>query len=186
MTLFFKHSEWMALIFIALLTFTAYSSALNGEFIWDDDLYITQNTLLTSPHGLWQIWTTTKSPQYYPLVFTTFWIEQRLWGLNPAGYHVVNVILHAANAVLVWLLLRRLELPGAWMIGAVFAVHPVNVESVAWISERKNVLSALFYLLSIGCYLQYESKRRTDGRAVSFGMRRPWGCSFLHYSAKRW
>jgi len=156
MRILYERFSWLALIAIVLLTFTAYSSAIHGGFIWDDDDYVTQNTLLTAPHGLWQIWTTTKSPQYYPLVFTSFWVEQRLWGLNATGYHAVNVSLHAINAILVWWLLRRLEVPGAWMIGAIFAVHPVHVESVAWISERKNVLSGLFYLLSIGCYLEYE------------------------------
>jgi tetratricopeptide (TPR) repeat protein len=103
-------------------------------------------------------------------VFTTFWLEYRLWGLNPVGYHAVNIILHAVNAIIVFWLLRRLEVPGAWMIGAVFAVHPVHVESVAWISERKNVLSALFYLLSIGCYLEYESKRRWGWYAGALGL----------------
>jgi len=165
-----KRFSWLGLIAIVLLTFTAYSPAIHGGFIWDDDSYLTQNPLLTSPHGLWQIWTTTKSPQYYPLVFTTFWAEQRLWGLNPFGYHAVNVSLHAINAVIVFWLLRRLGVPEAWMIGAIFAVHPVHVESVAWITERKNVLSALFYLLSIGCYLQYESKRRLNWYAGSLGL----------------
>src|SRR6266446_4370000 len=170
MTTLCKRFQWLALFAIVLLTFTAYSSAIRGGFIWDDDAYVAQNPLLTAPHGLWQIWTTTKSPQYYPLVFTSFWVEQRLWGLNPAGYHAVNVSLHAINAILVWLFRSRLEVPGAWMIGAIFAVHPVHVESVAWITERKNVLSGLFYLLSIGCYLEYESKRRWVWYAGALGL----------------
>src|SRR6266478_7926016 len=99
MRILYERFSWLALIAIVLLTFTAYSSAIHGGFIWDDDDYVTQNTLLTAPHGLWQIWTTTKSPQYYPLVFTTFWLEYRLWGLNPVGYHTVNIILHAVNAI---------------------------------------------------------------------------------------
>src|SRR6202795_4090197 len=90
MKMFRERFSWLGLIGIVLLTFTAYSSAIRGGFIWDDDLYVTQNPLLTAPHGLWQIWTTTKSVQYYPLVFTTFWVERQLWGLNPAGYHMVN------------------------------------------------------------------------------------------------
>jgi len=162
--------SWLPLIAIVLLTFAAYSSAIRGGFILDDDYYVTQNPLLTAPHGLWQIWNTTKSPQYYPLVFTTFWVEQRLWGLNPIGYHAVNVSLHAINAVIVFWLLRRLEVPGAWMIGAVFAVHPVHVESVAWITERKNVLSALFYLLSMGCYLRFESVQRWSWYVGALGL----------------
>src|SRR5436309_11918576 len=77
-----------------ILTFVAYSSAIHGGFIWDDNNYGTANSLLTAPNGLWRIWTTTESPQFYPLVFTTFWVERRLWGLQPSGYHIVNVILH--------------------------------------------------------------------------------------------
>ena len=165
-----KRYPWLQAAAIVLLMFMVYASAIGGGFIWDDDSYVTQNPLLTSPHGLLEIWTTAKSPQYYPLVFTTFWAEYRLWGLHPAGYHTVNVILHAINSVLLFFLLRRLEVPGAWMIGAVFAVHPVHVESVAWITERKNVLSALFYLLSIGCYLEYESKHRRGWYAGAFGL----------------
>jgi tetratricopeptide (TPR) repeat protein len=165
-----KRLQWLALIAIVLLTFTAYSSAIRGGFIWDDDDYVTQNPLLTGPHGLWRIWSTTESPQYYPMVFTTFWMERRLWGLNPMGYHAVNVFLHAINAILVWWLLRRLEVPGAWMIGAIFAVHPVHVESVAWISERKNVLSGLFYLLAMVCYLQFQTERRSVWYAGALGL----------------
>src|SRR5262245_46564907 len=103
-----KRFMWLQAAAIVLLTFTVYTSAIRGGFIWDDDFYVTQNPLLTAPHGLLDIWTTTKSPQYYPLVFTTFWMEYRLWGLHPAGYHAVNVILHALNAVIIFLLLRRL------------------------------------------------------------------------------
>ena len=162
--------QWLGWVAIVLLTFAAYSSAIRGGFIWDDDAYLTNNPLLTSPHGLWQIWTTTKSPQYYPLVFTTFWVERHLWGLNSTGYHAVNVSLHVMNALLVWWLLRRLEVPGAWMIGAIFAVHPVHVESVAWITERKNVLSGLLYLLAVGSYLRFETERRWSWYAGALGL----------------
>src|SRR5262249_44703460 len=107
-------------------------------------------------------------PQYYPLVFTTFWVEYHLWDLSPAGYHLVNVLLHAANAWLVWLVLRRLGIPGAWLAAAIFGLHPVHVESVAWITERKNVLSGLFYLGAMLVYLDIAALGRqqveTTGR----------------------
>lgn len=149
-------------IIIIVATLLAYVPAMRGEFIWDDDYYVTNNALLKSWEGLQRIWfevipdpSVYSLPQYYPLTHTTFWIEYRLWGLNPAGYHTVNVILHIANALLVWLLLRKLSVPGAWLAGALFALHPINVESVAWIAERKNVLSLLFYLSSLYVYLRY-------------------------------
>ena len=134
----------------------AYLPATRGGFIWDDDDYVTNNPTLRSREGLRAIWFRPgATPQYYPLVFTGFWMEYRLWGLSPAGYHWVNVLLHAANAVLVWRLLGRLKVPGAWLAAAVFALHPVQVESVGWITERKNVLSALLYLTALLAYFRF-------------------------------
>jgi tetratricopeptide (TPR) repeat protein len=151
---------------LVLLTLAAYAPALGAGFIWDDDDYVTENPLLRDGDGLRRIWLTTDTPQYYPLVFTSFWIEHRLWGLAPAGYHAVNVLLHALNALLVAHVLRRLDVRGAWWIAALFAVHPVHVESVAWITERKNVLSALFYLLAFASWLRFER----DGRRRSYAL----------------
>jgi hypothetical protein len=140
---------------MVLLVVIGYIPALAGGFVWDDDNYITDNPALRSLAGLAQIWFQPHStPQYYPLVFSTFWLEYRLWGLNPAGYHAVNVLLQAANGLLLWILLKRLGVPGAWLAAAVFAVHPVHVESVAWVTERKNVLSGLFYLGAAICLLR--------------------------------
>ena len=142
------------------LTVGAYIPALNGGFIWDDDDYVQDNLTLRSLAGLGQIWFQPGATrQYYPLVHTTYWLEYRLWGLNPTGYHVVNVILHALSAVLVWRLLIRLQVPGAWAAAALFALHPVHVESVAWITERKNTLSGAFYLSAAWAYLRYEEAR---------------------------
>jgi tetratricopeptide (TPR) repeat protein len=142
-----------ALLFLGLV---AYVPAMGGGFIWDDDAYLTKNQVVKSEHGLWQIWSDPMSgPQYYPLVFTTFWAEYQLWGLKPLGYHVTNVLLHAVNAILLWQVLRRLAVPGAWLAAAVFVVHPVYVESVAWVTERKNVLSGLFYLAAALAYFRF-------------------------------
>lgn len=144
------------IVLIATLTPLCYFSALQGDFLWDDDHYVTQNDTLKTPQGLRRIWGDPRAtPQYYPLVFTTFWIEYRLWGLNPLGFHLTNVFLHAANAVLLWCLLRALSVPGAWLAAAAFALHPVHVESVAWITERKNVLSGFFFLASFLAYWRF-------------------------------
>ncbi|MBD3160517.1 MAG: tetratricopeptide repeat protein [Candidatus Eisenbacteria bacterium] len=134
---------------LLLITILAHFPALDAGFIWDDDAYVTENETLWRPGGLERIWLDpSATSQYYPLVYTTFWIEHRLWGLEPLGYHVVNVLLHAAVAFLLWLSLSRLGIGPAWLAAAVFAVHPVHVESVAWITERKNVLSGIFYFSS--------------------------------------
>jgi len=145
------------------LIFLVYVPSLSSSFIWDDDDYVTENGTLRSLGGLRQIWLEpAATPQYYPLVFTTFWIEQHLWGLNPTGYHLVNSLLHAANAVGVWLILRRLSIPGAWLAAALFGLHPVHVESVAWVTERKNVLSASFYLLALWQFLGWVERVPSD------------------------
>lgn len=148
------------LLAIVALTLAAYVPAFQAGFIWDDDAYVTQNTLLRSTDGLRRIWFSAESPQYYPLVFTSFWVEYRLWGLEPAGYHVVNVLLHGLNAAFVGLILRRLRVPGGLWVALLFALHPVHVESVAWVTERKNVLSALFYLAAFLSYLRFDETGR--------------------------
>jgi tetratricopeptide (TPR) repeat protein len=145
---------------LAALTILVYRPAWNGGFLWDDDDYITKNELLTAPDGLRRIWFSLDSPsQYFPLTYSTFRLERALWGLNPTGYHWVNLLLHVANALLVWAVLSRLKVPGAWLAGAIFALHPVQAESVAWITERKNVLMGFFFLLTLLAWIAF-----VDGR----------------------
>jgi tetratricopeptide (TPR) repeat protein len=145
---------------IVLLVFLAYLPALRGGFVWDDDEYVTNNPLLTAPDGLRRIWFTMDSPsQYFPLTYTVFRIERSLWGLNPTGYHCVNILLHAINALLVGLVLQRLSVPGAWLAAALFALHPVQVEAVAWITELKSVLSLFFILLALFCWIEFIGER---------------------------
>jgi protein O-mannosyl-transferase len=147
---------WLFGLFLVAVTLIAYGPAWRAGFIWDDDVYVTQNPLLTAPDGLRQIWFSLQSPsQYFPLTYTTFYVERALWGFHPLGYHLVNLLLHAANALLVWRVLARLRLPGAWLAAAIFALHPVQVESVAWITERKNVLMAFFFLLTLLAWIRF-------------------------------
>jgi tetratricopeptide (TPR) repeat protein len=148
-------------VVIALLVIIAYLPALRGQFIWDDDFHVLKTASLRSLSGLWRIWFQPgATQQYYPLTYSSFWIDYHLWGLNPPPYHAENILLHALNAVLVWRILRRLEVPGAWLGAALFALHPVCVESVAWVSERKNTLSGFFFLLSLMAATKFWLPRR--------------------------
>lgn len=166
---------------LIVATMIAYLPAFGAEFIWDDDAYLTNNTVLFAPDALRRIWFELGATiQYYPLVFTTFWIEHHLWGANPVGYHVVNILLHAMAAVLVWRVLVRLEVPGAAWAAAIFALHPVHVESVAWVTERKNVLSIIFYLLAIRAYVPF---LRADAITPSSRLQGPYVASFLWFVA---
>ncbi len=157
----------LALIALGLLVAVPYLPAmLWGGFVWDDNTYVKVDPV-RDVSGLWQIWFSPSALEeeghYWPITYTTFWLEHKLWGFDPAGYHIVNVLLHLANTLLLWHLLRRLAVPGAWVIAAVFAVHPLHVESVAWIFERKDVLSGLFYLAAVlawMCFVEQPNSRR--------------------------
>jgi Flp pilus assembly protein TadD len=147
---------------LVLLTAAAYLPAINAGYIWDDDTLLTANPQMRSLDGLAQIWTGEHSRDYTPLTLATFWLEWRLWGGNPAGYHVVNILLHALCALLLWSILERLRIPGAWLGALLFAIHPVNVASVAWIAERKNTLSSALFLGSILGYLAGRDEKRRE------------------------
>ncbi len=141
---------------LALLVMIVYFPTLGNGFIWDDDAHVLNNVALRSGDGLYSMWFKWGAiPQYYPLVHTTLWAEYQLWGFQPVGYHLVNMLMQAACAILLWRVLLRLNVPGAWLAAAIFAVHPVCVESVAWVSELKNLQSAALALGSILVYLRY-------------------------------
>ena len=141
---------------LLVLVFVCYAWTSRAGYIWDDNAYVTGNSTLRDFNGLSRIWTQPgATPQYYPLTFTSFWLETRVFGMKPAVSHVINALLHAGSVLLLWKILRRLAVPGAWMAAAVFAVHPMNVESVAWIAERKNTLSMILMLSATYIYLAY-------------------------------
>ena len=149
---------------LALLAGVCYLPAmLWGGFVWDDFIWF-QSQAVLEWSGLGAIWSWPSiiegEEHYWPLTYTTFWLEHKIWGLEPAGYHVVNVLLHLLNSLLLWRLLLRLAVPGAWVVAAVFAAHPLHVESVAWIIERKDVLSGLFYLTAVLAWLRFLEQPR--------------------------
>ena len=160
-------ATWVGLFCAALL---AYWPALQGTLVWDDGSHVTKLGL-QSFRGLWRIWFDLgATQQYYPLLHSAFWLEHRMWGDSVMGYHLTSVALHAVSACLVVMIARRLSLPGAWFAGFIFAVHPVCVESVAWISEQKSTLSAVFYLAAALTYLHFDRTRRRSQYFLALGL----------------
>ncbi len=153
------------IILIAMLAFLAYFPSLNGGFIWDDkDVFLAEKKVVKNPDGLYKFWCTNETTDYWPLTYSSFWIEWRLWKINTAGYHITNLIFHVAESLLIWIILRKLSIPGGFLAGMIFALHPVNVESVAWIAELKDVLAVLFFLLSILWYLKVQEASGNGNR----------------------
>jgi tetratricopeptide (TPR) repeat protein len=152
-----------------LAALAAYQPAWQGGPLWDDDAHLTPPTL-ASTGGLWRIWSdVTVSQQYYPVVSTAFWVMNRAWGHDPLGYHLVNILLHACSGFLVAGILRRWSVPGAMLAAVIFTLHPVHVESVAWMTELKNTLSGVFYLLAATAYLRFDETRRPAAYAAALG-----------------
>jgi tetratricopeptide (TPR) repeat protein len=147
-------------VLIMVVVFICYLPCISGGFIWDDNSLMAENLTVKAVDGLYRFWCTTEPQDYWPVTNTSFWLEWRLWGIRSTGYHVTNLILHIVTALLIWVILRKLCMPGAFLAGLIFAVHPVNVESVGWIAERKNLLALLFFLVSILCYLEFLKRAR--------------------------
>lgn len=157
-------------VLLVACVFAVYYPVWRAGFIWDDDAHLTRPDLL-SLGGLGRIWAEPgATQQYYPLLHSVFWMLAHLVGRAPAVYHWLNLALHAANALLVWRILGRLEAKGAVLAAALFAVHPVMVESVAWVSELKNTLSGFFYLGAALVYLRYDATRGRGWLAAAFGV----------------
>lgn len=157
---------WLGWLLFAVLCVVAYHPSIHGGFLWDDNGHVTKPEL-QSLSGLARIWFEPgASQQYYPVLHSAFWFEHKLWGDAALGYHWLSIFLHATAAALLVRVLQRLAIRGAWLAGLIFALHPVCVESVAWISEQKNTLSAVFYLLAALAYLRFD-EYRGDGTAVT-------------------
>ena len=156
----FWRRDWFWALLLSALVFIAYAQVFRAGFIWDDESHLTRNPCVIGPLGLKEIWTSAQAV-YYPLVLTTFWALHKVVGLTPLPYHALNVSLHAASAILLWRVLKLLQVRGAWLGAALWALHPVMVQSVAWVTELKNTQSCLFYLLSIFFFLKWEKQRET-------------------------
>jgi len=159
--------DWLWGLILIISVILTYAPVWKAEFIWDDDTILTANPSIVGPLGLKEIWTTSAA-DICPLTLTTFWLEHALWGLSPLPYHFVNVLMHGACAVLLWRVLRGLRVQGAWLGAALWALHPVAVESVAWITEMKNTESGVFFLLAILFFVRWLRTKEFGGR-VGFG-----------------
>ena len=165
-----RRRDWLLAIGLMAAVLLAYQQVWNGQPLWDDNGHLTKPEL-RSADGLVRIWTEPgATQQYYPLVHTVFWLEQKIWGDATVGYHLVNILVHIGAALLLVKLLRRLEVSGAWLAGAVWALHPVQVESVAWISELKNTLSGVCYLASALVYLRFDRERKQSQYALALAL----------------
>ena len=163
---------WPPAVLALLVILTYLPAMLWGGFVWDDINHIPGETAVRDWAGIFRIWLepdAVSEPHYRPMTYTTFWLEHKLWGFAAPGYHAVNVLLHLANTLLLWRILRWLKVPGALAVAALFAVHPIHVESVAWVIERKDVLSGMFYLACILAWLRHSERpgRWTYGGALT-------------------
>src|SRR5438034_221419 len=162
--------DWSFCLILAVVTILAYQPAWHGGLLWDDAAHVGGPELRTLD-GLRRIWFVPRTTQqYYPLLHTSYWLQQRLWGDSPTGYHLVNLLLHIGCVVLVLKILRLLRIPGAALAAILFALHPVNVETVAWITERKNTLSGVFCLAATLWHLKFDESRNRRSYAMALGL----------------
>jgi protein O-mannosyl-transferase len=148
--------------FIAGLAIAIYLPAMSGQFIMDDDALLFESPLVRAPDGWLRFWSLAEPIDFTPIAYDSLWFEWRLWNMSPVGYRITNLALHIASALMIWLILRRLAVPGAYLAALLFVVHPVNVESVAWIAQRRNVLALFFALLSVWWYLKFAAADDLD------------------------
>ncbi len=170
----FKPKYFVLLLKVLLIVAAGcwiYGPVLHGDWLWDDDFYFASNPILSDPIGLWKIWFVPGSfVEYYPILATAQWIEWHLWHNATLGYHLTSLLLHLLSALLVWRLLDKLGLRLAWLGGLIFAIHPVQVESVAWIAELKNTLSLPPFLLAMGAWIDYENHHRKRDYLLALGL----------------
>ena len=172
-----QRKTWIAMFVICVAALQAYAPAIRAGWIWDDDSYILENPAVQLPRGVLDAWVPGSTPQYYPLVFVSFWVQHAVHGLDPYGYHLANVLLHVGSSIMLWRLLRRLRVPGSLLAAGLFALHPVQVETVAWVTERKNVLSMAFALASLIAWVRFLQDTRPFAARAGW-----WGLSFVLFA----
>lgn len=168
---FFKWEEvFLKVAVILMVSLWIYSPVFDGDWLWDDDYLITANPVVQSPDGLASFWVAPKTADFFPLTMSALWVMWKCFGMDSTGYHIVSVVLHALGACLIWALLRAMRLRGAWLAGLIFAVHPLAVESVAWVSELKNTFSLPFFLAAAFFFVRFEDtgRRRFYWAALGF------------------
>jgi tetratricopeptide (TPR) repeat protein len=165
----FEPKDWLFIVALLAAVVLVYEPAWQGGFIWDDDLHLLNNPVL-KPGGLLKTWVPGSYVNYWPVTATVYWLQFKIWGPDPVGFHIANIVLHAISALLVWRILVHLKMPGAMFAAALFAIHPVNVESVAWIAQLKTILSLLLALLSMLLYLRYEERGKRWRFALAIGL----------------
>ena len=156
-----RAARWLPALALGLLTLAGFWPVLYADFVWDDKAFLEAPPVAAGLGGLWDIWFNPAQlpfeAHYWPLLYTSFWLENKLWGFEPAGFHATNLALHMLNAALLWRLLVWMRVPGAWLIAAIFALHPMRVEPVAWVMSRKDLLASCFYLLAFGCWIRHRA-----------------------------
>jgi len=161
-------ARWQNLLLQAAIIILAglwiYSPTYHGEWLWDDDQLVWQNAVVqsTSLRGLAKLWFNPDGADFFPLSYTALWAQWPFFHDQPTGYHITTIVLHIVASLLLWALLDRMRIPGAWLSGLLFAIHPVAVESVAWVSETKNTLSLPFFLLSCLCWVMQDEDQNED------------------------
>jgi Tfp pilus assembly protein PilF len=158
--------HWLLLqaTIIVLAGLWIYSPTYHGQWLWDDDQLVWQNPFVkdTSLRGLAKLWFNPEGADFFPLSYTAMWAQWAFFDDKPTGYHVTTILLHIVGSLLLWTLLARMRIPGAWLSGLLFAVHPVAVESVAWVAETKNTLSMPLFLLSCICWVAQDDLQHEE------------------------
>ncbi len=176
--------DWLKGVLLIAALLIAYQPVWQAGFIWDDDAHLTANPCVVGPLGFKDIWTSTAA-RICPLTLSSFWLQHAIWGSGPLPYHLVTLLLHAAAAVVLWRVLVGLRVPGSWLGAALWALHPVQVESAAWITELKNTQSGLFYMLT-GLFF-VRARRAEQAHDMKRARRSDWvavGCAVLAMASK--